>query len=219
MITYKGQAVPVMSLQSDWKAKFTVTEQWSTVVREALDTSEERISRRARALFKFSYSTIQLEAYETAYLRSILESAGERPFAVPLWADALLLTAVGTSGNPWVDVEATAGTMFDVLPYSMVWSDYLTFTTHRVFSKGATQIILADPLTQTFPIGARIVPMAVGRMKIPDMDALTDIHGSFKVQFEEAFLTDTPLICSAITGTDVEATYFMESECVGGLLL
>lgn len=216
MITYRGDAVPVLSVPADWRGKVTVTEEWATIVREALNTSEERIGRRSRPKFKISFDTTEMTADETAYLRSVLESAGERPFAVPFWNDKLKLTADATSGNPWVDTEATAGTLFDVLPYAMVWSDYRTFTTHRVFSVGATQIVLADPLTQSFITGEWIVPMAVGKLAIPDMAALTDIHGSFKVNFEEAFLTDAPMVCSSITGTDVEASYFMETECVGG---
>lgn len=219
MITYKGEAVPVLSIAADWRGKVSVTETYANIIREAIDTSEERIARRSRPLYKISFDTTELTADETAYLRSILQSAGERPFAVPFWQDKVRLTEDALSGNAWVDTEATAGTLFDVLPYAMVWSDYRTFTTHRTFSVGANQIVLADPLTQSFIAGEWIVPMAVGKLAIPDMSALTDIHGAFKVTFEEAFLVDSPMVCSAIEGVDVEATYFMETECVGGALL
>lgn len=219
MITYRGEAVPVLSVAADWRGKIGVTESYATIIREAIDLSEERIARRARPKFSISYDTTEMTADETAYLRSVLESAGERPFAVPFWQDRVRLAADATSGNPWVDTEETTGTLFDVLPYAMVWSDYRTFTTHRVFSVASNQIVLADPLTQSFLAGEWIVPVALGKLAIPDMAALTDIHGTFKVTFEEAFLTDAPMVCTVITGTDVEATYFMASECVGGSLL
>lgn len=205
-----------MSIRPDWRGKINVTEEYSTLIREALDLSEERIAKRSRPRYKISFDTTEMTADETAYLRSILESANGRPFAVPFWQDALPISADAVSGNPWVDTEDTDGMLFDVLPYAMVWSDYRTFTTHRVFSVSANQIVLADPLTQSFEAGSVIVPMAVGKMAIPPMAAMTDIHGNFKVSFEEAFLTDAPMVCTVITGTDVEASYFMASECVGG---
>ena len=219
MITYRGTAVPVLSVAPNWRGKISVTEEWATIIREAINTSEERISKRGRPRFGINFDTNQMTADETAYLRSVIESAGERPFAVPFWNSALRLSADATSGNAWVDTETTVGSMFELLPYAMLWSDYRTFTTHRVFSVGATQVVLADPLTQSFIANEWIVPMAVGKLALPDMGALTDIHGTFKVRFEEMFLTDAPMVCTAITGTDVEATYFMESECVRGSLL
>lgn len=216
MITYRGEAVPVFSIQANWRSKIGVTEQWATIVREALDVSEERIGKRDRPKFKLSFDTVQMTADETAYLRSVIESAGERPFAVPFWNDRVKLSADAVAGNPWVDTETIDGELFDVLPYAMLWRDYRTFSTHRIFSASATQVVLADPLTSSFLAGEWIVPMAVGKLALPDMAALTDINGTFKVNFEQAFLSDAPMVCSAITGTDVEASYFMESECVGG---
>lgn len=208
--------MPILSIAANWRSKISVTEDWSTIVREALDLSEERIAKRTRPKFKISFDTNEMTADETAYLRSVIESAGERPFAVPFWNDAVKLSADAVAGNPWVDTETIDGELFDVLPYAMLWRDYRTFSTHRIFSASASQVVLADPLTASFIAGEWIVPMTVGKLALPDMAALTDIHGTFKVSFEEAFLSDAPMVCTAITGTDVEATYFMESECVGG---
>lgn len=216
MISYRGRTIPILSHEPDWRDKISCTEEYSTITREALDTSEERLSRRHRSRFKLDFSISCMSGDETTFLRSVLESASDRPFGVPLWQDYVLTTAAALEEQPWLDVEDCSAGLFDVCDYVIVWSSYRTFSVLRRFSVTANQIILADPLDAAYAVGVRVAPLAVGKLDISDMTGVTDLHATFKARFEEAFLTDEPMVCQLIEGVDVEATYFFESECVGG---
>jgi len=219
MIYYRGQQLPILSNEPDWRTSINCTEEHSTVVRETIDTSEDRLGRRHRARFKLDFSISGMTDDETAFLLATLEGAGDLPFGVPFWQDTVDLTDDALEGQPWVDVTDATSSLFDVLDYVIIWEDHRTFTVCRRFSTSANQIILASPLDRAYSAGARVAPLAVGKLDIPQMAAVTDIHGTFQARFTEAFLTDAPMTCSVIDGVDVEATYFFESECVGGLLV
>lgn len=219
MITYRDRPIPVFTLPPNWVQAVTVKEEWGTFIRESLDTSEQRRGSRPRPLYTLEFSTLALSAQEQGYVRKVLEASGDMPIAVPFWQDAVDVTVASTAGNPWIDVEFTANTLFGILPYMMVWTDFKTFETHRVALINSTQIQVVDSMDASWPVGAKVIPVAVGKLSKPKAQALTDVNGVFKVKFEEMFLNEGPLLCQTISGTASGATKPFVEECVGGALL
>lgn len=219
MITYQDTACPIFSIPPNWGDAINITEDYGVLVRETLDTSESRTATRPRPLFGINYSTMQLTARETGYTKRILEQANALPCAVGLWQDQLLLTAAASVGMSFIQVDATAGSMFDVVPYLMIWSDFETFTTHRISIVSANSILLADPITTAFAIGSRVVPMVIGKLNKPATDHITDENGVFTVDFQEGFFSEGPILGYTIAGPDVEASESFEGELIGGPLL
>lgn len=219
MITYRDRPIPIFTLPANWNAAVTVSEEWGTFIRESLNTAETRRGSRPRPLYKVEFSTLALSAQDQGYVRKVLEAAKDMPIGVPFWEDAVDVTVASTAGNPWIDVEFTANTLFGILPYMMVWTGPKTFETHRVALVNATQIQVVDSMDASWPVGAKVVPLAVGKMAKPKSQALTDVNGVFKVKFEEAFFNEGPMLCQTISGTASGATLPFVEECVGGALL
>jgi hypothetical protein len=219
MITYRDRLIPVFSLPPNWKQAIVVTEEWGTFIRESLDTSEQRRGSRPRPLYKIEFSTLSLSAQEQGYVRKVLEASNDMPIAVPFWQDAVDVSIASTAGNPWIDVEFTANTLFGVLPYMMVWTGFKTFETHRVALVNATQIQVVDSMDASWPVGAKVVPVAVGKLAKQKTQSLTDVNGVFKAKFEEVFLNEGPMLCQTISGTTIGASLPFIEECVGGALL
>ena len=219
MITYRDRPIPIFTLEPNWKSVITVTEEWGTFIRESLDTSETRRGSRPRPLYKIEFSTLSLSAQDQGYVRKVLEAAQDMPIGVPFWEDAVDVTVPVTAGNPWVDVEFTANTLFGVLPYMMVWTGPKSFEAHRTALVNASQIQVVDSFDAAWPVGAKVVPVAVGKLAKPKAQALTDVNGVFKVKFEEAFFNEGPMLCQPVSGTASGATLPFEYECVGGALL
>ena len=219
MITYRDQEVPVFSIPPNWQSPLTLTEEWGVFVRESLDVSETRRGSRPRPLYKVEYATLGLSAQEQGYTRKVLEYPTDLPTACGLWEDEVLVSVASTIGNPWIDVETTLGTLFDVIPYMMVWTAFNEFEVHRVAAVNATQIQITDSFEAAWPVGARVVPVTIGKLGRPKTSQLTDVAGQFRVRFEEAWFNSGPMLCQAIEGSAAGATLPFETECVGGALL
>lgn len=219
MITYRDRPIPIMSIPPNWGRGLTLGEEWGTFVREALDTGETRRTSRPRPLYKIEFDTLALSAQEQGFIRKVLESTEDMPVGVPFWQDAVDVTVASTVGNPWIDVEFTANTLFGVLPYMIVWTDYRTFETHRVAAINATQIQVVDSMDLSWPVGAKVAPLAVGRLAKQKAPALTDVNSVFRVKFEEVFLNSGPMLCQDVVGVQAGATLAFEEECIGGALL
>jgi hypothetical protein len=219
VITYQDTPIPVFSVRANWAAQISITEEWGVFARESLDTTETRRGSRPRPLYKLEYSTLTLSAQEQGYIRKVLEGAEDSPIAVGFWEDAILLSQDSVIGNPWIDVESTLGTLFDVLPYMMIWSDFNEFECHRVAAVNATQIQVTDSIEAVWPAGTFVVPVAVGKVGRVKTSALTDVNDVFRLKFEEVWLNEGPMLCQAIEGSAAGATLPFEKECIGGALL
>ena len=219
MITYRDQPVPVFTIQANWKAPILLTEDWNVFARESIDVSETRRGSFPRPLYKLEFSTLSLSAQEQGYMRKMLEAADAMPIAVPFWQDAVPVTVAATAGNPWIDVEFTAGTLFDVLPAMLIWTAFDAWEIHRVAAVNDTQVQVTDAIEFAWPVGAKVVPCAVGKLAKPNASQLTDINGVFKVKFEERWLNEGPMLCYPIVGDQQGATLPFVTECIGGAIL
>lgn len=219
MITYRGLEVPVFTVPPNWKKPFKLGEVSDDIIAETLDTGEERIGTRARPRFKVGYTTLTLTPQETGYIRKVLEQDNSLPIGVGLWQDAIKITEAATAGNTFLNTDATANLLFDVAPYALVWKSFKEISTVRTLFVTANGLQLADALDIDFEVGDWVVPMVIGKLARDNMTSLTDENATFDVKFEEFSFVDAPILCAAITGTDLDVTLAMQTECEGGSLL
>lgn len=219
MITYRGQIVPVFTVPPNWKKPFVLTELSDDLIAETLDTGEERLGTRTRPRFRVKYLTLTLTPQETGYIRKVLEQDDSIPIGVGLWQDAIKITAPSIAGNTFLNTDATANLLFDVAPYALVWKSFKDISTVRTLFVVPTGLQLADGLDIDFEAGDWVVPMVIGKISRENMTSLTDEHATFEVKFDEFTFVDAPILCAAITGTDLDVTLAMQTECEGGSLL
>jgi len=80
-------------------------------------------------------------------------------FGFPLWGEQLRLTAPTIAGATQYQVTGADDVDLRVGGYAAVIQDDLTFDVLRVTAKTSTLITAADPATNGYPIGTRIMPM------------------------------------------------------------
>ena len=219
MILYKGQAVPILSIQPNWSSGITVSESYGAIVRETLDHSEERIGTKPRPDYSIRFETMTLSARETGVLRKILELSESLPIAVPFWEDACILTRAAPAGNPFVECTPPDGALFDVLPYVMVWNSFLKFHTAKAAGVGSHMVWFNEILVDDYDVGDRIVPVSIGSLRKDNASALTDEITSFSVNFTEGSFPEPVQFCEDIEGTQQYAQLPFIELCVGGPIL
>jgi hypothetical protein len=191
-LLYRGQDIPVFTVQPDWQRPATLRIIDRTIVKEALDTSEERIGTRPRPLYGLRYQTFFLSEQETGYVRRLLELPDNLPFAMPLWLDRLKITVAAAVGAAALTVTSSANSLWDTFDtYALVWTDFDSWEIVEVSSVAANTITLAEPLINEVDEGAYIVPLMVGWLNRSDKTNLTSDHAIFNVDFEGRFTTFT----------------------------
>jgi hypothetical protein len=219
VIAYRGNVVPVFSVPPNWNKPVRVKERWDDIVAETLDTGEERIGVRPRPLYSIAYLTLTLTAQETGYIRKVLEQDDASPIAVALWQDARRLTAPTIAGNVFCNCEDTAGTLFDVVPFALLWKSFRELSTVRTLEVHPTGLVFADGIDLDFDAPDVVIPLCLGKISRDNLTSLTDENATFAVKFDEFSYVDAPILCTAIAGTDLDVTLAMEFECDGGSLL
>lgn len=219
MITYLNQAVPVFSIPPNWKRPPRISEAWGGAIREAISTAEDRQGNRHRPTYKIAYDTLSLTAQEQGFIRKVLEQSGALPIAVGFWPFACKLTAPAVAGTPYVTVDNADDGLFDVLPYVMVWDAFNNFETKRIALFNTTQIQFVEPLEADRAVDTWVIPMTVGKVLRSDTKALTDAHGIFKLNFEEAFFSDGVFTGRTLIGEEQYGLLATEFIGIGGPLL
>jgi hypothetical protein len=211
--------VPVFTIPPNWQRSVKLGENWEGIVKEALSTAEERLGTLPRPRYTLDYSTETMGAQETGYIRKILEGADDLPVAMPFWQDETKLTAPTVVGNVVCAVDFTAGTLFDVLPYAIIWHDFDSWETKRLFSISTTEITFADPIENVWAVGDFVVPVTLGLLRRPNAEAPKDTLGVFPVKFEEQFLQESSYLPFTIGGAGQYEQRGFAEEGIGGDLL
>src|SRR5690242_12649464 len=102
---YQGRDIPILTVAPDERFDVELVEQFKTIVKEALDTSEERLQCYPRPLYGLNYSTTTLSAPETAYLRKQFELAQAMPFGCPIWPHRSMLRQSIDAGATTLTVD------------------------------------------------------------------------------------------------------------------
>lgn len=194
----------------------TVSERFGDYVIEAISTAEERQGTQPRSLLSIAFNTMTLSEEETGLIRKTIEAAGEIPMAMPVWPGQCKLTKDAVVGNSFVYCDDTAGGLFDICPFVILWRDYDKFETFRLFAVGDNGVQLDRPITGEFLEGDMIVPLIVGKFSKNAVAAMTDTFGEFPVKFDEQFIVEGYAEANAITGDDALTLLHFEYQVIGG---
>ena len=204
--TYNGVEMPVFTLAPNWQAgEPTVPQEHQTIIREALDLSEERRRARPRALFGIAYEAMTLSAQETGYHRKVIEQAQAMPMGCPFWAHMTLLTADTAAGATELPVDNCNEFLFTSLKYALImdrFDNWEVVEVTGVSSDGVT-LTLAGPTIKDWTAaedpftGARVYPVMYGELKRASFTAINDEESTASIEFNQKqyfdFYQDEPL--------------------------
>lgn len=214
--TYNGSALPVYSVDPNWKEPISLRTIYNTIVKEALDLGEERQGRVPRSLFGIRYQTLPLTGQATGYIRRVMELAQALPIVMPVWTEPSKLMAGVGIGATTLLTDDTSPTLFSVLhDYVIIWQDYKTWEVLAISALAALgdSITLADATTRAYPAGTLIYPILIGKLPRAESKNITDEHGVASPDFEETFngLTDQSVVEQILPTFESFLTY--TDEC------
>lgn len=215
---YLGTDIPVFSFKPNWAQSVRLQCLYRTIIKEALDTSEERRGGRPRCLYGISFQTLSLTGTEQGYLRRILELAQAMPIVMPVWTEQCRLTVNASGGSTSLTVDDTDETLFSVLvDYVLLWTSYNRWEVLEIQEVEANTITLAEATSGSFAAGSMVVPILIGKLPRQNLRQITDENGVFRVDFEERFngLTDQSLVeTTGVDPLDYEFSSECQDECV-----
>lgn len=189
--TYNGQTIPIITVPPDWSSQdLVLSTEHDTIVREALDNSEERMQMRPRCLYGLTYTATGLSSQETSYLRKLFERSQALPVGCPIWTDAVTLEASASIGATSLTTSSTIGLLFPVFAYVLVWQDFKTWEVLEVDDASVDGTIsLAEASTIQWAANTTlVVPLAFGHVSRPTDAWHTTDHASVQVAFQERLL-------------------------------
>lgn len=220
MISYRGNPIPVFTIPPNWKQNPKFTEDHGTLIKEAISTVEQRMGDRHRGLWSIKYKTLSLTAQEMAYTRKVLETPAAIPFACGFWTTAVKLSLPSVIGTPYVDVDDASNTLFDILPYAMIWTAFNQFEILRMNGAAPNNLQFTDGVQNVWPAGSWVVPVTLGQLKRPDAQSVTDENDVFSVDFTELIFPDAPYVEQLIApGVQAYELQPIEMVGIGGPLL
>ena len=189
--TYNGQPVPIITVAPDWRSDVEVRESFRTIVKEALDCSEQRMQCLPRPAYGITYQ-VTAQGRELATLRKQFERAQALPFGVPLWPHKTMLLQAVMPGDTSLSVDTMDGTLFPIFEYVLIWSGFDRWEVLRASVLMTDSVSLTEAATMEWPAGTDaepvyVVPLAFGNVKRPSADALNDELGRMPIDFEEVF--------------------------------
>jgi hypothetical protein len=187
--TYRGSAIPVLSVAPDWSDPVKWRQRYATTITESLNGTEERQARQPRPLYGLGFRTASLSAAETAYLRALLEKPDALPVACPLWPLACKLTAAANAGATSLALDDTADCLFAVFhEFAILWETFDHWQIVELNVVSANGATLNAALLTSFPsLSSLLVPLAYGHAPRANIDQLTDEHGQWECNFSETF--------------------------------
>lgn len=203
-LQYKGRDIPVFTCEPHWGTPVELRVMDRVIVREGLDTSEERIGTRPRPLYGLRYGTKELTEQEQGYIRRVVELPDALPFVMPVWVDKVKLTADYSVGEMAITVDATGLSLWDTLTgYALIWRGFNDWELAELASVEENALNLVSGLDYDWPEGAFAIPILVGWLSRAGKKQLDVNHGVFQADFEERFLTVDVTQEPAIQGEDV----------------
>lgn len=130
--------------------------QFKTSILRGIDGSEQRIPLR-----KVPRRVLEMRIIDRLQLMdSILFSQAGAELSVPRWYEPAYLSAAASIGSSTIDVNTTALSEFVAGEYLMVSLSSYVFDVVEIDTVNPTDIVLANVLTHSYPVGAQVVPVS-----------------------------------------------------------
>lgn len=167
-VTVTGDRVTPWTLTPDWTNGISESLRWLTDLQVAIDGSSQRVPLRDTPRREWEFDILASGAADgSRHHRELMESAlgawRGRVWAVPVWADQLLLAAPLAAGATSVPV-ATAGLDFVDGGLALLYTGPDTYDVLQIDTVAANALNLTRATSRAYPAGTRLWPMRLARL-------------------------------------------------------
>lgn len=189
----------IVFLPVEYEAPVNETLAFLTDIITSLDGKEQRIALREnpRQLFDVEYV---LDENDRQRMQAVLMDWMDNLFGFPLFHEQVELTAAHTAGGTTYAITQGDQVDFRVGGLAAVMSSADVFDVIRISAVTPTQITASDPSTNSYAIGAKVLPLRLARIVevIPTEREVNNIE-TFRVRFEVSD-NDTGVFAGSISG-------------------
>ncbi len=183
MFLSKNRGAQIITCFPRWANGIDVSFLTATTIVEALSGREERNTRFQRPFVSMTFTAVNLEATVSGYFRRMFENRGDRPVGMPLWFDAASMQHAA-EGSTQIPCEAR-NRLFPWYRYALIWSGPFSYELVTISAIGAGTVTLTAATTMDHPDGSLLMPVAFGKMEIPDSVYATPDVSDIEVTFDE----------------------------------
>ena len=183
MFLSKNRGAQIITCFPRWKNGIDVTFLTATTIVEAISGREERNTRFQRPFISMTFTAVNLESSVSGYFRKMFENRGDRPVGMPLWFDAASIQAT-TAGTTVLPCEAR-NRLFPWYRYALLWSGPFSYELVTITAIGSGTVTISAATTMDHASGSLLVPVAFGKMEIPDSTYSTPDVSDVEVSFDE----------------------------------
>ena len=163
-LSVTGRRVVVFGIAPDWSDGWLERLMWATDVLTARDGTEQRIRLRSQPRRSLEFSL--LAAGDEAALLDVLLSAWQaRVYALPVWTDKSRLSSRVNAGSTVIPV-ATTHLEYAADGLLVIGTDSRNTEAAEILSVASNTVTLKQPLLQTWPAGAFVVPAQTARLRM-----------------------------------------------------
>ena len=163
-LSVTGRRVVVFGIAPDWSDGWLERLMWATDVLTARDGAEQRIRLRSQPRRSLEFSL--LAAGDEAALLDVLLSAWQaRVYALPVWPDKSRLSSRVNAGSTVIPV-ATPHLEYAADGLLVIGTDSRNTEAAEILSVASHAVTLKQPLLQTWPAGAFVVPAQTARLRM-----------------------------------------------------
>ena len=154
----------LFSLAPNWSAGIKESIDYLTDVLSAYSDSEQRRGIRSlpRRNFVIHYTTV--DARSAALLDALLWGWQHRPYGVPMWPDAVRLTADLAIGSSVVPIP-TSDRVFVAGGFVTIWTTPFSFDIAKLSAVASGSVTLGSPTQFLHKAGSLVVPVVMARVK------------------------------------------------------
>ncbi len=153
----------ILAVRPDWSSAVGLEYLWKTVIKQAVTGAEKRSSLWSVPHRTFEFQCEARNGMEASMLRQRLQGSLGLIYGVPLWSDAVALSAGCDAGDRTLPVTDTVNRLFPADGLAIIVSG-AAYEVLPLDSVGANSLTLAADLPQDWPAGSFVCPFFQGRM-------------------------------------------------------
>lgn len=173
--------------QPNWADLVEVARGYDDSIDDTISLAEERKSYGDVPLLDARFTVLAIDRDEASSLARTLERTRAVPVGLPIWTEAVTLTAAAGAGATALAVSETTARKFTTArPFALLWQDWRTWAVVEILAVAANQLTLVNGTLAEWPAGTQVVPVRFGKLALGSSQGLiTDRVREFDVDFEE----------------------------------
>lgn len=198
-VPWANYRCPIIGMNPNWNSVVKTKFCWKTAIAESLGGYERRLPCYARPLLKTSFHLTNIDAKSSSYIRKLIDSRNETPVGVPIWMDeCTILAEPRLSGSANIIEVNARNRLFQWFKYALLWTDDLDYEVVEITAicEARSNSPIVGTVTKDFVMisslperthieGAKLAPLAFGKLVNPDSKFKTGDVSELDIEFEE----------------------------------